>query len=134
MFVVMSTAMTRFCCRFPTSCSQEGFTVFGTRPLEDQGKLTERYIRDFPSPEAFHTLKVQGFNHNRIILSHKPKGQLKEVVSSPTCDFLMDPGEVTFGTEPAIRQILLPREGLVCRTHCVETCLIELWRLYFRSI
>ena len=99
--------MTRFCCGSPTPRFQEDFTVFRTRPLEYQDKFTKSEVRNFASPKAFHTLKVQGFNGNLIVFPHKPKCQFKEVVSPLIGDLLMDTTEVTLGTIPAIREILL---------------------------
>ena len=76
--------------------------MFGESPLEYQGTLTEGKVRDFASPEAFHTCKVECLYRNRIILSHKTQGQLEEVVSSLIGDFLMSTGEVTLRTIPRV--------------------------------
>ena len=74
--------------------------MFGESPLEYQNKLTENKVRDFPSPEAFHTRKVECLYRNRIIFTHKTQGQLEEPVSPLIGDFLMNTGEVTLRTIP----------------------------------
>ena len=106
--------MTRFRRGSPTPRFQEGFTMFGTRPLEYQRKLTEGNIRDFASPAFLHTFKVERLYRNRIILSHKTQSQLEEPVSPLLRDFLMNTGEVAFRTIPRMGTLLLARECLVC--------------------
>ena len=61
----------------PTSSFRENLTIFSTRPFKDDSELTESYVRDFASPEAFHTFKIERFYGNPIVFTHKPKANLK---------------------------------------------------------
>ena len=66
-FVMKTTITTRFRCGCPLTDLTQLTLMFDTLILQYLNKLVESKVRDFASPQAFHTVKVQGFNGNRII-------------------------------------------------------------------
>ena len=65
------TITTRFRCSSPSTDLFQKTLMFAALILQYLNELVERKVRDFTSPEAFHAVKVQGFNGNRIKLLTK---------------------------------------------------------------
>ncbi len=60
-FVLIFADVADFRCRLPPSRLGECFSVFSRYPLKYPDELTESKVGDFSTPQAFHTLKIQGF-------------------------------------------------------------------------
>ena len=71
-----TTGATRFCGSRPLINLFEKTLMFTALISQYLNKLVESEIGDFTSPQAFHTVKVQGFNDNRIKLFTEFRGQL----------------------------------------------------------
>ena len=95
----MKTAVaTRFRCRRPLTDLTQLTLMFLTLILQYFNKLVEGEIGDFPSPQAFHPRKVQGFNGNGVEPLTKFRGELPmkvfTLVANPSieaCDFSHTP-------------------------------------------
>jgi len=69
-------------------------------------KLVEPKIGDFPSPQAFHTLKVQGFNGDGIEPLTKVACQLPLKVFALVRDFPIQACNLSHTLPPAVRTFL----------------------------
>ena len=84
----MKSAVTAGLCRSsPLTGLEQCATMFLTLILQYLNKLVESKVGDFSSPQAFHAVKVQGFNRNRIKLLTKVACQLPLKVFALVADF-----------------------------------------------
>ena len=67
---------TRFRCSRPSSNLEQLTPMLDTLILQYLNKLVKGEIGDFAAPKAFHTVKVQGFNGNRIKSLTEFRGKL----------------------------------------------------------
>ena len=107
----MKTAIaTRFCCSRPLTGLTQLTLMFDTLILQYLNELVERKVGDFTSPQAFHAIKVQGFNGNRIKLLTKFACQLPMKVFALVADFPIEPCELFHTPPPTVRTFLFTRK------------------------
>ena len=104
--------------------------MFLTLILQYLHKLVERKVGDLTSPQAFHTLKVQGFNGNRIKLLTEFRGELPLKVFALVRDFTIQACELSDTPPPAMRTFLLTRKTFVERPKFVQGLFQRLWVLF----
>ena len=100
---MVSTITARFCCRSPLTDLLKFFTVLCTLLFQYLYELIEGVVRDFASPKAFHTVKVQGFKTEYIKLRAKFGGKFPLPIFSLAGDFSVVPCQSTDTTPPIIR-------------------------------
>ena len=100
----MKTTITaRFCRCCPLSDFDKGFTVFDTLLFQYLQKLLEGVIRDFASPEAFHTVKVQRFKTEYIKLYAKFSSKFPLPICSLSSNFSVVSCQRTTRMIPIVR-------------------------------
>ena len=94
--------------------------MFETFEFQYLNKLIEGEVRDFTSPEAFHCLKVQRLGSNCI----KPSAQVGRKFPMPietlAGNFSIKPCEVSNGSVPIVRTLLLTASLLIQRPELVQ--------------
>ena len=87
--------------------------MFETLELQYLNKLVEGEVRDFASPQAFHTLKIQRLGNDGI----KPFAQvcrtLVVLISALVRDVPVEPCEFTDTSPPIARTFHFPTQCLV---------------------
>ena len=128
----MKTAIaTRFCCSRPLTGLTQLTLMFDTLILQYLNELVERKVGDFTSPEAFHAIKVQGFNGNRIKLLTKFACQLPMKVFALVADFPIEPCELFHTPPPTVRTFPFTRKFFVETTKFLQGLFQRLWVLFF---
>ena len=104
--------------------------MFDTLILQYLNKLVKGEVRDFPSPQAFHTIKVQRLSNDRI----KPFAQVGSNLVMPVlalvADFPIEPGELANSTPPIPGTFLLARKGFVQGSEFFQGAFQKLRRLF----
>ena len=127
----MKTAIaTRFCCSRPLTDLTQLTLMFLTLILQYLNELVERKVRDFTSPEAFHAVKVQRFNRNRIKLLAKFGSEFSMKVFALVGYLPMQAGELPHTPPPTIRTFHFARKVFVETTKFVQGLLQRLWVLF----
>ena len=128
----MKTAIaTRFRCSRPLTDLTQLTLMLLTLILQYLNELVERKVGDFTSPEAFHAIKVQGFNGNRIKLLTKFACQLPMKVFALVADFPIEPCELFHTPPPTVRTFLFTRKFFVETTKFLQALFQRLWVLFF---
>ena len=128
----MKTAIaTRFRCSSPLTDLFQKTLMFLTLILQYLNKLVERKIGDFTSPQAFHAVKVQGFNGNRIKLLTKFACQLPMKVFALVTDFPIETCELSHTPPPTVRAFNFTRKAFVETTKFLQGVFQRLWVLFF---
>ncbi len=110
----MKTAIaTRFRCRSPLTDLLQKTLLFLTLIFQYLNKLIERKVRDFPSPEAFHAVKVQGFNGDGIKLLAQFRGELPMKVFALVADFPIQTCDLSHTLPPTVRTFNFTRKAFV---------------------
>ena len=122
---------TRFCCRRPLTHLTQLTLMFLTLILQYLNKLVERKVGDFTSPQAFHTVKVQGFNGNRIKLLTEFACQLPMKVFALVADFPIETGDLSYTPPPTVRASNFTRKAFVETTKFLQGVFQRLWVLFF---
>ena len=131
----MKTAIaTRFRCSSPLTDLFQKTLMFLTLILQYLNKLVERKVGDFTSPQAFHTVKVQGFNGNRIKLLTEFTCELPMKVFALVTDFPIETCYLSDTPPPAIRTFLLTAQCLVERPKFVQGLFQRLGVLFFSPV
>ena len=129
-----TTIATRFCCRCPLSNLKEITLMFSTLILQYLNKLVKGEVRDFTSPEAFHTLKVQRLGNDRV----KPFAQVGSNLVVPVLalvgDMLIQPRKVSDSTPPVIRTFDLSADSFVEGAKFFQGVFEKLWRLFLFAV
>ena len=94
--------------------------MFLTLIFQYLNKLVESKVGDFASPQAFHSVKVQGFNRNRIKLLTKVACQLPLKVFALVADFPIQTCELSHTPPPAVRTSNLSGKAFVERPKFVQ--------------
>jgi len=127
----MKSAVTAGLCRSsPLTGLEQCATMFLTLILQYLNKLVESKVGDFSSPQAFHTLKVQFFNGNRIKLLAQFACQLPMKVFTLIANFAIEACELSHTPPPAMRTFLLTRKTFVERPKFVQGLLQRLWVVF----
>ena len=124
------TIATRFRCSSPSIDLLQKTLMFSTLILQYLNKLVERKIGDLTTPQAFHTVKVQGFKDNRIKLLAKFACQLPMKVFALVADFLIETGKLPNAPPPAIRTFLLTAKSFAEFAKFVQGLFQRLWVLF----
>ena len=124
------TITTRFRCSSPLTDLFQKTLMFSTLILQNLNKLVERKIGDFTSPQAFHTVKVQGFNGNRIKLLTKFACQLPMKVFALVGNFPVKSCKLSDTTPPVIRTLLFTAQFFVETTKFLQGVFQRLWVLF----
>ena len=127
----MSTSRTRFCCSRPLSDLTQLTLMFLTLIFHYLNKLVEGKVRDFTSPQAFHTVKVQRFKNNRIKLLTEFACQLPLKIFALVADFPIQTCELPHTSPPTVRTFLFSRKFFVERPKFVQVRFQGVWVLYF---
>ena len=115
-----SAVATRFRCSRPLADLEQLTPMFLTLIPQYLNKLVERKIGDFTSPQTFHTVKVQGFNGNRIKLLTEFGGKLPLKVFALVADFPIQACELSDTPPPTMRTFLLTTQGFVERPKLLQ--------------
>ena len=125
------TITTRFRCGFrPLTDLTQLTLMFLTLILQYLNKLVERKIGDFTSPQAFHTVKVQGFNRNGIKLLTKFGRQLPVKVFALVRDLPIEARDLPHTPPPTVRTFDFTRKVFVERLKFVQGLFQRLWVLF----
>ena len=125
-----SAVATRFRCRSPLTDLEQLTPMFDTLILQYLNKLVERKIGDFTTPQAFHTLKVQGFNGNRIKLLTEFGSKLPMKIFALIADFPIQACELSHTPPPPVRTFFFTTQGFVERPKFVQVRFQRLWMLF----
>ena len=98
--------------------------------LQNLYKLVERKIRDFPSPQAFHTVKIQGFNGDCVKRLTKVACELPMKVFALVTYFPIQACDLSHTSPPAVRTLLLTTEFFVERPKFIQVRFQRLWVLF----
>ena len=124
------TIATRFCCRGPLTDLLKKTLMFATFILQYLNKLVKGEIRDFTSPQPFHTIKVQSFKDNRIKLLTKFRGELPVEVFALVGDLPIKAYDSSDTPPPAVRTFFFTTQGFIERPKFVQGVFQGLWVLY----
>ena len=115
-----SAVATRFRCSSPSTDLEQLTPMFLTLIRQYLNKLIERKIGDLTSPQAFHTLKVQGFNGDCIKPLAKFARQLPLKVFALVAYPSIETCEVSHAPPPAVRTFNLARKTFVERPKFIQ--------------
>ena len=104
--------------------------MFLTLILQYLNKLIERKIGDLTSPQAFHSVKVQGFNGKGVKLLTEFTCQLPMKVLALVGDFPIQACDLPNTPPPPVRTFLLTTQGFVERPKRVQGVFQRLWVLF----
>ena len=110
---MIPTIATRFCGRRPLIDLAEITLMFTTLILQYLNELVEGKVRDFTSPQAFHTVKVQGLKDNRIKPLAKFAGELPVKVFTLVTHLPIEACDLSHTPPPTVRTFLLTVQGFV---------------------
>ena len=130
----MSAIRTRFCGRCPLSDLNKLTLMFSTLILQYLNKLVKGEVRDFTSPEAFHTLKVQRLGNDRIKPFAQVSSNLVVPVLALVADMPIQPRKVSDSTPPVIRTFYLSADSFVEGAKFFQGVFEKLWRLFLFAV
>ena len=104
--------------------------MFETLVFQYLNKRSESKVRNFASPEAFHTLKVQGLSDDSIKPSAEVCGKFEMPISALVGDMSVEPSELTDSTPPIVRTFNFTRKVFVEFSEIGQGLLQELRGLY----
>ena len=126
-----SAVATRLCCRRPLTDLEQLTPMFLTLILQYLNELVEGKVGDLSPPQAFHTLKVQGFNRNCVKPLTEFTCESPMKVFALVGDFPIKACELSHTLPPAIRTFLFTAQCFVERPKFVQGVLQRLWVLFF---
>ena len=121
---------TRFRCRRPLIDLEQLTSMFLTLILQYLNKLVERKVRDLTSPQAFHTVKAQGFNSDCVELLTEFRGELPMKVFALVANPSVETCKLPYTSPPVIRTFLFSRKTFVERSKFVQGVSQGLWVLF----
>ena len=104
--------------------------MFDTLECQYLYKPPEAKVGDFPSPEAFHTVKVERLGGNKVKPFTQVSRRFVVPISALVGDFSINPCEFTHGTPPIVRTFLLSTDGPREGSEVAQGFLQKFWRLY----
>ena len=125
-----ATITTRFRCGCPLTNLTQFTLMFATLILQYLNKLVERKVGDFTPPQAFHTVKVQGFNGNRIKLLTEFACELPMKVFALVADFPIEMCYLSDTPPPTTRTFDFARKFFVERLKFIQGLFQGLWVLF----
>ena len=105
--------------------------MFQTLELQYLNKLIESEVRDFPSPKAFHAVKVECLSGDTVKPSAKVSGKFVVPVLALVGDFDIQPCEFSDGTPPVVRTFDFARKAFVEFSELFQGRFEGLWVLDF---
>jgi len=123
-----STIATRFRCSSPLTDFEQSSSMFDAFILQYLHKLVERKVGDFASPQAFHSVKVQGFNRNRIKLLTKFRSKLPLKIFALIADFPIQACDLSHTPPPS------GDAGYVCQCDSIHYTTILLYSSSFFTL
>ena len=132
--VELSADSAGFGSRFPPVNVDNLFAVFLCLMLKFQMERMRCNIRYLSSPEAFHTLKREGFKHQHIVSEHQMLRQFPVMVCPLTGYLAMRSCQVLSSTFTIVATALLPRMRSVRLCYLLATAFVEFRRLVLCSI
>ena len=130
-FVVKTTSRTRFRCRCPLTHLTEFTLMFETLVCQNLNKTPEGKIRDFATPETFHTRKVQRLGRDTVKSSAEGCSKFEMPISALVGDMPIKSCELTDSTPPIARPVHFTRKTFAEFSELIQGVFQELWRLYF---
>ena len=128
---MIATIRARFCCSCPLTDLFEMTLMFITLICQYLNKLIESEVGDFPSPQAFHAVKVQRLKKNSIKLFTKFRGELPMKVFALVTNFSIEACDCSDTPPPAVRTFNFTRKFFVERPKFVQGVFQGLWVLDF---
>ena len=126
------TITTRFRCSSPSTDLFQKTLMFAALILQYLNELVEGKVRDFTSPEAFQvSVKVQGFNGNRIKLLTKFACQLPMKVFALVGNFAIETGDLSYTPPPTTRTFDFTRKAFVEGSQFLQGVFQRLRVLFF---
>ena len=104
--------------------------MFETLELQYLNKLVKSKVRDFASPEAFHSLKVQRLGDNVVKPTAEVSSAFVVPISALIRDFHVKPCELTDSTPPIVRTFDLSTDRFVEFSELVQGVFQKFWRVY----
>ena len=132
--VQLSTGGTGFGSRFPPVNVDNLLIVLLCLMLKFQMERIGCDVRYLSSPQAFHSLKGEGFKHQHIVRQHKMLGKFPMMVFTLSAYLAMRPSHVFSSTFAIVATTLLFGMRAVCTCNLVATAFIEFGRLVFGAI
>ena len=130
----MPAIATRFCGSCPLSNLKEITLMFSTLILQYLNKLSESKVGDFPSPEAFHALKVQRLGNDRIKPFAQVSSNLVVPVLALVADMPIQPRKVSDTPPPIVRTFYLSADSFVECAKFFQGVFEKLWRLFLFAV
>jgi len=106
--------------------------MFQTLILQYLNKLVKSEVGDFTSPEAFHTLKVQRLGDNVVKLTTQVSGAFIVPISALVGDLAIKSCQLSDGTPPVTRTLLLATHGFVEFAELVQGLFQGLWSSFVK--
>ena len=128
------TIGTRFGSRRPLTDLTQLTIMFDTLGLQYLNKLVEGEVGDFASPQAFHTVKVQGFNGDTIKGITKIRSQFPMKVFTLVANPSIEVCDLSNSTPPAVRTFFFTTQCFVEITKFRQGLLQRLRVLYFSPV
>ena len=129
-FVVETTITTRFCCRRPLTDLKQLTLMFETLELQYLNKLVKGKIGDLPSPQAFHTLKIQRFGDDGIKAFTQVGSNLVVPVLTLVGDMPIQPRKSSDTPPPIVRTLNFARKTFVEGSQFFQRAFEKLWRVF----
>ena len=104
--------------------------MFETLEPQNLNKLIESKVRDFPAPEAFHTLKVQGFKNEGIKSLAKVGGKFPMPVFALVVNMPIQTCKGADSTPPVPRSFHFACQAFVEGSEFFQRLFQELWGVY----
>ena len=102
-----------------------------TLVCQNLNKLSERKIRDFATPETFHTRKVQRLRSDKVKPSAQVSSKFEMPISALVRDMSAEACDFSDSTPPIVRTFHFTRKTFVEGAKLVQGLFQELGRLYF---
>ena len=132
--LLLSTLMAYRHSRFPTTNRLHALTTLCRLPLYLFHELAERQIRDFLSPETFHSLEIQVLKEADIKLWDEFECQFLAVILTLAGYLAMHSRIVFTRSFAIITATLLCRQLRIRSFDFIGRLFVELWQVVFRAI
>ena len=103
--------------------------MFETLEFQNLKELPKCQVRDFSPPKPFHTLKVECLGGNKVKPPTEVSGTFVVPISALVRNLTIQPCQLSDGTPPVARTLLLLTDGPGECLKLVQGFLQKLWRL-----
>ena len=104
--------------------------MFDTLRLKNMNKLVKGKIRDFTSPEAFHTVKVKRLCSNQVKASTQVCSKFPVPIQALSGHLPIQPRKLSDRTIPVVRTLFFARKAFTEYTELFQSLFQELRGLY----